>query len=156
MSVVGKFVPFILGLGLIGGFSSYSVNATSLTLNVRTPSSGSVTLDNNDNVVSASSPVIYNLAKNAEDSTSNSPGLQSRTAVNMANSRWVYYSDHHNYINGYKQGHSNYLHHKQRHGSYAKVGGSGDGWRYASAQKWSNSNGASKGTFVAKYDAPYN
>lgn len=155
MSIIGKVVPLILGLSLVGGVGAYSANAMSITLDDTAPNSGSVTLDDNDDVVSASSPILYNLAKNAESNATGTSKYQLKTAYHWRYSDWVVYSDHHNYINGYKQGHSNYLHHKVRHGSFATVGGSGDGWRYASAQKWSYASGAGKGTFVAKFDAPY-
>lgn len=155
MSVVGKVIPLLLGLGLIGSAGAYSANAMSITLDDTAPTSGSVTLDDNDNVVSASSPILYNLAKTAGSRATGTSKIQLESAYHWRNSDWVVYSDHHNYFNKYKQGHSNYLHHLVRHGSFATVGGHGDGWVYASAQKWSYSNGAGKGTFVAKYDAPY-
>lgn len=123
MSIFGKVAPLILGLSLVGGVSAYSANAMSITLDDTAPNSGSVTLDDNDDVVSASSPILYNLAKNAESNATGTSKYQLKTAYHWRNSDWVFYSDHHNYINGYKQGHSNYLHHKVRHGSFATVGG---------------------------------
>ncbi|MDN6968246.1 hypothetical protein FCS83_06705 [Oenococcus sp. UCMA 17063] len=157
MSIVGKIAPFALGLGLIAGASMYSANAVTINLNDKVPSAGGVTLDDSDKAVSASSPVIYDLAKKAEKNSTSLLYSQSKAAINYANSRWVYYSDNHNYFTGYKRGHSNYFHRTERHGSYAAVGNKNTGiWKYVDAGKWSYSSDSGIGTFVAKYDAPYN
>ena len=152
MSLLGKASAIILTVGLAGSASLYVANANVIEFTPGTKTSGSVTLDDNDNVIEASSPELYKLATNSKGGSSK---IQLMQANNYANSRWVFYSDNHNIFTGYKEGHSNYIHYREYHSSYATVGGRGDGWRSNSAGKYSYSNASGKGTFVAKIDAPY-
>lgn len=146
-----RIVALLFSLAALGGLGVYSANATSVNISQDVPSTGSVTLDDNDKVITASSPELFELIKKSEENR-----IEPRAAINYENGRWVYYSENHNIFNGYKEGHSNYIHRKEFHGAYATVGGSGDGWVYAKSNVWAYSDGAGKGTFVAKYNAPYN
>lgn len=152
MSLLGKVSTVVLGLGLVGSVSFYGANANVIEFIPGSKTSGSVTLDDNDNVIDASSPEFYKLATNSKDGLKKD---QLKQAINYANSRWVFYSDNHNIFTGYKQGHSNYIHYNEYHSSYAAIGERGDGWCSNSAGKYSYSNASGRGTFVAKIDAPY-
>ncbi|MFR0601100.1 hypothetical protein [Lactobacillus equicursoris] len=154
MSVIGKLSALTIGIGLIASVGIYSVNASTISLSGQAPKKGSVTLDDNDHVVSASSPIIYGLAKEAEKEASNPIFGESKTAVNYAHSRWVYYSDRHG-LHHYKVGHSNFYHRTEYHTSYAKVGGNGRRSKQAGPNKWSYAAVAGHGTFRAYYNAPY-
>lgn len=153
MSLISKICPVILGTGALVGLTVSSVKAADLTLTDDAPNSGSVTLDNNDKVISASSDYLRDLANKKQDGDD---GLSNRGAWNMANSRWVFYTEGHNYFNNYKRSHSNYLHFKEFHGSYAAVGKSRGKWAYANAGRWSIATKGGHGTAIAKYFAPYN
>lgn len=146
-----KIAILFFSLTILGGVGVYSASATSVNISENVPSTGSVTLDDDDKVIAASSPELFDLVKKSEETN-----IEPRAAINYKNGRWVYYSDNHNPFNGYKEGYSSYIHRKEYHGAYATVGGSGQGWKYANANVWAKSKGAGKGTFVAKYDAPYN
>lgn len=140
----------IIGLitfGVLTFGGSIVANAESIDLGDNAPKSGSVTLDDNDNVVSSSSDSIL-------DAIENAPKNVLRSAVNFAHSRWVYYSDNHNYLNGYKEGHSNYRHNNLIHSSTAQVGSSKRS-ATAGAGSWSYATAKGKGTFKAFYDAAY-
>lgn len=172
MSILGKVSTMILTAGIVGSGSFYVANANVVNFTAGSKTSGSVTLDDNDKVIEASSPEFYQLVTNTSDKVTNTSNKVTNTSnknsklkykvtklanspVNYANSRWVFYSDNHNLFTGYKEGHSNYIHYSQYHSSYATVGGRGDGWRSNSAGKYSYSNASGTGTFVAKIDAPY-
>lgn len=118
MSLISKICPVILGTGALVGLTLSSVKADDLSLTDDAPNSGSVTLDNNDKVTSASSDYLRDLANKKQDDDN---GLSNRDSWNMASSRWVFYTDGHNIFNNYKRSHSNYLHFKELHGSYAAV-----------------------------------
>lgn len=153
MSTIKKIFSSVATAGIIFVIGSFSSKATNVTLDSDAPSSGSVTLDENDNIVSTSSPTIYNSIQNS----TNRHFIAPATAYHYAHSDWVFYTDHHNYLTGKKTGHSNYLHRTAGHGSYAKVGnGKGGGWSYAKTGIWSYAQHRGKGTFVAKYSSPFN
>ncbi|MCG0733475.1 hypothetical protein WJM93_15710 [Lactiplantibacillus plantarum] len=132
---------------LLGGAAPAVASASTVDLSDQAPSSGSVTLDNNDQVKSASSSTLLAEITKA---TQNTGKIVVRSVVNMASGRWVYYSDHHG-LKNYKWGHSNYYSTKGSHGSKAKVGSSSSGWIYAKAHKYSYSTAKGYGTFKAYY-----
>ena len=113
---------------------------------------GEVQLDDHDNVVSASSEVLkgtsteVNQNRSLFDIVSN----VSLAAVNLPNGRWVYYSDHHNYFNGYKWGHSNYLNRVFYHYSTAIVGNDTKS-DFGVKGFWSRATAKGHGTFRAYY-----
>lgn len=125
------------------------VKATTIDLPENAPKSGYVAFNDQDEIVESSSATLKKLATNS------STKPQFKTAINMANSRWVYFSDHHNYINGYKWSHSNYYHTKEYHTSTAAVSGHDRTRREAKAKQWSFATAAGKGTAQAWYWAPY-
>ncbi len=148
-----KNVKLLLGaITLSTLFVTVPVGADTLDLGDDAPTSGSITLDDNDQIVESSSSYFLNSAEPSEKSDSVTPFR----AINYANSRWVYYSNRH-IGKGTKTGNSNYYHQKKRHGSYAAVGSKKSGWKKANAKKYSyaKATGPKKSTFVAKYDAPY-
>ncbi|KRK09998.1 lactococcin 972 family bacteriocin [Lacticaseibacillus zeae] len=148
-----KIGLMFLVMGLFASLAAIPslVSATTIDLPETAPNSGYVALDDNDNVTATSSPVLTELV--TKQGTSK---RKPRAAVNMANSRWVYYTDHNNYFNGYKWAHSNYYHRTEYHSSTAAVDGKDTTTRYADARKWSQATAAGKGEPQFWYWAPYN
>lgn len=128
------------------------VGATTIDMPTSAPNSGYVVLDDSDHVIDASSLVIKDLAQKSENSTNS---IQPRDVVNWRHSRWVYYTDHNNYINGYKWSHSNYYHSQTYHTSAAAVGGANFTRRGANAHSYSMATAAGRGRAQAWYWAPY-
>ncbi|WP_020090531.1 hypothetical protein [Levilactobacillus parabrevis] len=147
-------MKFTQGLALVattvlfcGGAATVTASASAVELTGNAPESGSVTLNSDDSVVSASSNELL-----AEiDGSAQKAATLLRTVVNMKSGRWVYYSDHHNYLNKYKWGHSNYYRSTSSHESKAKVGSKSSGWVSASAHHYSKATAKGKGTFKAYY-----
>lgn len=132
---------------LIGVFSTPLVSAATIDLDSTAPQQGSVILDDHDNLLASSSEALTNIINGVKKDAS----TMVRDVVNVENGRWVYFSDHHNYFNGYKWGHSNYLNKKQTHSAYAKIGGNSGEWVRKTANNWAYNTKKGYGTFVAKY-----
>ena len=143
----GTMASALLSFGILGGSM---VSAETIDLGTSAPNTGSVTLNSNDQIIAASSN-YYGLKVNSEKLE-----IQNRSGSEhfLPTGSWTYFSDHHNFLNGYKWGHSNFLSKKRRHGSYAHLARKnvGGGWVYASAGHWSYSTAKGYGTFTAKYD----
>ena len=118
---------------------------------------GEVQLDDHDKVVSASAEVLKKTPATTDQKWSlfDLVSNVSLAAVNLPNGRWVYYSDHHNYFNGYKWGHSNYLNRVYDHYATAKIfpGKTIDSFQsiFASKGSWSYATAKGYGTFYAYY-----
>lgn len=136
-----SFIPFITA-ALIIGISSTPTFASSIS-----SQSEPITINDNHKTATSSSSILTKLSQPLEN------GLG--TAINFAHSRWVYYTDHNNYLNGYKWSHSNYYHQDVYHSSSAAVSNSDFTKRYANAGQYSIATAAGKGTAQAWYDAPY-
>ncbi|MEY8662330.1 hypothetical protein AALT52_05450 [Ligilactobacillus faecis] len=133
--------------------SSFSVHAASVEVPNDLPQ-GEVQLDDHDNVVASSSSLLVPTASPKLEDKHDLYNLVSSvnlTAINLPNGRWVYYSDHHNYFNGYKWGHSNYVNWVQDHTATAKVGDSSSVVRKPSGQ-WAYATAKGYGTFQAFYN----
>lgn len=113
---------------------------------------GEVQLDDHDKVVSASAEVLKKTPATTDQKWSlfDLVSNVSLAAVNLPNGRWVYYSDHHNYFNGYKWGHSNYLNRVYDHYSTAQVGNDTKN-AFAVKGSWSRATAKGYGTFRAYY-----
>lgn len=151
-----KSLLFVATVFCLLFLTDFSVHAASVTV-PDSLNSGEVQLDDHDQVVFASSMALVEPNEPIPQNLTDKQALFARlsnanfTAVNMPNSRWVYYSDHHNYFNGYKWGHSNYFHRFARHTATAKVGNNfklvpalENSWAFATAKGY--------GTFKAYYN----
>ncbi|MBA1394427.1 hypothetical protein EQ500_11230 [Lactobacillus sp. XV13L] len=128
------------------------VGATTIDMPASAPNSGYVALDDNDHVIDSSSSIIKALAQKNENSHNT---IQPRDVINWRYSRWVYYTDHHNFTNGYKWSHSNYYHSQEYHTSSAAVNGTDFTRRGANAHNYSIATAAGYGQAQAWYWAPY-
>lgn len=117
------------------------------------PNSGYVALDDNNKIVESSSPAFTSSSTKNSDSNKLTP--RSPSFPWWPHSRWVYYSDHNNYLNGYKWMHSNYYHNSERHSSTAAVGNGSKKRVFAGADKFSYATAKGYGTGKAWYWAPY-
>lgn len=133
------------------GIPSISQAATT-DLSLKVPNSGYVAFDNNKIIESSSSIFTYPPNKKFE---SGNATIFSPSYPWWPHSRWVYYSDHNNYLNGYKWSHSNYYHDCERHSSTAAVGGQDKTRVFAGAGSFSYATATSYGTAQAWYWAPY-
>ncbi|KMO48131.1 hypothetical protein ACR74Y_12760 [Lacticaseibacillus rhamnosus] len=124
-------------------------SAATIDLPASAPNYGYVALDDEGAVIDSSSPILTALDQQARNH------VHKREAVNFAHSRWVYYSDHHNYFNGYKWSHSNYYHNAEYHTSTAAVSGHDKTTASAKAHNYSVATAAGKGKAQMWYWAPY-
>ena len=107
----GSFKPllFVATVFCLLFLTDFSVHAASVPV-PDSLTSGEVQLDDHDHVVFASSMALVEQNEPKSQTLTDKQALFARlsnanfTAVNMPNSRWVYYSDHHNYFNNYKIG----------------------------------------------------
>ncbi|CCI82403.1 lactococcin 972 family bacteriocin [Lactobacillus hominis] len=113
------------------------------------PNSGSVVFNGNK-TISASSNLLLNPVKTPK--VPFSPFFTSFSQiVNVKNGRWVYYSDHHNYFNGYKWSHSRFYHATRNHHASAKVGSGPLVVRYAGPGQWAEAVAKGYGLAQAWY-----
>lgn len=145
-------ILLLLALGVTSSLgSAVSANANTINMGEDAPTSATLELDDNDEVVNGSSEGSSN---SILDIVNNSVNKFARSAIHYAHSSWTYYTDHHNYFNGYKEGHSNYLHRSLLHSSTAKVG-SNKKTATAGAKKWSYATAKGKGNFTPSISAAF-
>ncbi|WP_124943346.1 hypothetical protein [Weissella viridescens] len=145
----------LLATTVLGGMlalGTVQASAATIDINDSTPGVQSLYFDKDNNLAGASSKNLFERASacgSADIAKNKTPQLAG--AVNYANGRWVYYTDHNNYLNGYKWGHSNYTQRKLSHSSSARVGGT---LRSASAraEQQSQAVAKAKGSFTPSID----
>ncbi len=151
-----KSLLFVVTVFCLLFLTDFSVHAASVTV-PDSLNSGEVQLDDHDQVVFASSMALVEPNEPTPQNLTDKQALFARlsnanfTAVNMPNSRWVYYSDHHNYFNNYKWGHSNYFNSVVRHSATAIVGKSQDKV-VKLKNEWALTTAKGYGTFKAYYN----
>ncbi|MHB9951932.1 hypothetical protein [Ligilactobacillus murinus] len=155
-----KSLLFVATVFCLLFLTDFSVHAASVTV-PDSLTSGEVQLDDHDHVVFASSMALVEQNEPKSQTLTDKQALFARlsnanfTAVNMPNSRWVYYSDHHNYFNNYKWGHSNYFNSVVRHSATAWVGNDHEKV-VKDANYWAFAVAKGHGTFKAFYNnLPY-
>lgn len=146
----------LISLGLsTASVTATQANAASVDITNDMPKSGSIVLNDNNSIAKASNPLFTESSKQSQNTTS-TPWFAisfARQAENIKNGRWVAYTDHNNYLNGYKWSHSNFLYYNGIHSSSAKVGKnktvqSG----FKTANKWSYATAKGKGAAKAWYN----
>lgn len=155
-----KSLLFVATVFCLLFLTDFSVHAASVTF-PDSLTSGEVQLDDHDHVVFASSMALVEPNEPTPQNLTDKQALFARlsnanfTAVNMPNSRWVYYSDHHNYFNNYKWGHSNYFNSVAKHSASAWVGNDHEK-DVRDANCWATAVAKGHGTFKAFYNnLPY-
>lgn len=136
-------------LGLNFGFFMLTSTSKAATIDITDdmPTSGSVIIKG-DKVISASNNTLLHSLTPTKNTL---PYLTSLYALNVENGRWVCYSDHHNYINGYKWSHSRFIHYTKNHHASARVGKGQLVTRYAGPGQWADAVAKGYGTAQAWY-----
>lgn len=141
-------VAAVIGLSVNVLGTSNKTQAANIDITESMPKSGHVEL-NGSKVVNPSSPLFVNQTH----FKSNQPWFtMSLYALNIKNGRWVTYSDHHNYLNGYKWSHSRFMYYSGLHTASARVGSGRTITSTANSGQWADATAKGYGLAQAWYN----
>ena len=127
---------------------SNNTQAANIDITDNMPKSGHVEL-NGSKIVNPSSPLFANQTFSKPVQPWFATSLY---ALNVKNGRWVTYSDHHNYLNGYKWSHSRFIYYSGPHTASAKVGNGRTITSRANSGQWADATAKGYGLAQAWYN----